>query len=235
MDYNKSKNYLSSNDKLFFIGWVITAVGLLLFACSFVFGIYILPYKYEKIVCFGLIIAGLVLSYLPGTKRATAEELDQYINAKTKELSENIAETLEKTLKDPEEKPYSTGHYVYDSEGILIRRGLKDGEFRSSLYTVSLFAFKKSGIYILKNTFSLISDNESEEIFDIPYADSPKAFVEDIEYILPGDMDHKRIRRELVITVNGKETVRVPSVNSMAVDDIKDSINSETERYFSAK
>ena len=128
MDYNKSKNYLSSNDNLFIAGWIITAVGLLLFFCSFALGhrFLPLPYKYRNIICIAPIVIGLALSYLPASKRATAEELDQYISQKTKDLSEKITEKLEKSLKDPEEKPLVSGHYVYDAENVLIRRGLKE-------------------------------------------------------------------------------------------------------------
>ena len=220
MNYIENKKYLKSNDLHFYIGWCLLVVGVALFVVGELFWLYILPYQW--IFSILAMIAGALIAFLPRMNRGTEEGLDEAVKKINEELCGTVSHTLEKKLKNKGEPPFVVGHYQLSGTDLLLKKGRRDEKYRSSRYTTALISFTKDGLYILQSTFSLISDESSRQVFEIPYQNSPRASIEEVRLTLPKGT---YLQKELVIFDNGREIVRVPVENSVFVDDLCKRIN----------
>ncbi len=222
MNYIENKKYLKSNDLHFYIGWCLLGVGVFLFVVGELFWLYILPYQW--IFSILAIIAGALTAFLPRMNRGTEESLDEAVKKTNDELCQIVLTTLEKKLKNKGEPPAVVGHYLLSGKDLIIRKGRKDEKVRSSRYTTALLSFTKDELHILQSTFSLISDESSQQVYEIPYQHAPHALIEEVHLTLPKG---SYLQKELVILENEHEIVRIPVENSVFVDELCRRINTE--------
>ena len=99
------------------------------------------------------------------------EEIDKYVKDKIDTLTSRVTESMPKSKNQTQESPTVVGNYIFDKEDIIIRKGRKDGKYRSSLYSAAVISYKKESVYIHQCTFSLVSDVTSENVYDIPFSE----------------------------------------------------------------
>lgn len=224
MNFKKNKNYFLGGDIHFFIGIALALIGAALLFMGFMW-IYIIGYYLQNALSIALIAGGVALAYIPRMTRSSDEQLEADIAARMKQNAESAVNYLGKDIKDEYEDPIVLGHYIYEGDDVLIRRALKDGRYHSSLYSGTVVAFRKKGVYVSKEIFSLISEYSSRETADIPFSDEPHAFVETVDYVIPTGDSPKRQMSEFVITVGGEEKIRVQAKNTVILDELCNRIN----------
>lgn len=227
MNHIKNLKYLKSNDIHFYVGWAILIIGLILFVVGEVFWLYILPFQFFFSI--GFIIIGSIVTFVPSATRSKDEELDEDIKKYTDELCKKISDNLEKKLKDPTETPLVLGRYILEGEGVIIRKGRKDQKYRSSLYKGGIIAFKKDGLYILQTTLSLISNEQSERVIEIPYSNMPTAKIEEQIINLLTESELRKKEYLLHIEDNVGNEITLPIVNSMIIDEFIKSLEKEVK------
>ena len=225
MNCIENKKYLKSNDLHFYIGWFLLAFGIVLFALQEFWWIFIVPYQW--IVSILLMIVGAVVAFVPRINRASEESLDEQVCKIGDEMAKKNEEILGKRQKNPGEGATVVGNYLLSGEGLLVRRGRKDGRYRSSRYACAAFSFAKEGLYILTRTFSLISNEDAPQVIEIPYTAAPVAQIEERNLALSGG---RYRQKELVVLENGCERLRIPVENSVFVEDLCQRISSEAKR-----
>lgn len=228
MNHIKNLKYLKSNDIHFYVGWSLLILGLILFVVGEFFWLYILPFQFFFSI--GFIIIGVAVAFVPSATRSKDEDLDTIIKQHTDELCKKTSENLEKKLKNPTEMPLILGRYVLEGEGVIIRKGRKDQKYRSSLYSGAIIAFKKDSLYILQNTLSLISDEKSQKVIDIPYSSQPRAWVE--EYVTDLLTKNGSTKKEYLLIIDDCEgnEIKIPVINSMIIDEFCENLNKEVIR-----
>lgn len=100
-----------------------------------------------------------------------------------------------------------------------------NGRYHSSLYSGAVVAFRKKGVYVSKDIFSLISDESTRSAADIPFSDEPHAFVETVDYFIPTKEPLKRQMSRIVITVGGEEKISIEANSSIILDELCTRIN----------
>ncbi len=231
MNYIKNLKYLKSNDIHFYVGWILLILGLILFVVGEFFWLYILPFQFFFSI--GFIIIGAVVAFVPSATCSKDEDLDLAIKQHTDELCKKTAESLEKKLKNPTETPIVLGRYLLEGEGVIIRRGRKDQKYRSSIYQGAIIAYKKDSLYILQNTLSLISNEESQKVYDIPYSNKPSARVEEyVTNLITKNGTPKKEYHLIINDGNGVE-IKIPVINSMMIDEFCENLSIEVKRQSS--
>jgi len=228
MQYTKNQKYLKGNDTHYYIGLVLVGLGVLLFMMGEMMWIYIVPYQFFA-ATFMAMIGGLFIC-IPSAGAANEEEIDAEVKARTDELSARALEALPKNMKKQAESPTVVGQFILDRDNVIIRKGRKDGKYRSSLYSAAIIIFKTESVYVHLCTFSLVSDETNEITYDIPYMNKPKAEIEARDNVLINNKATVSLK-ELIITDNEETHIRIPVINSVLIDEICDKLNSEVKRF----
>ena len=227
MNYIGNKKYLKSNDVHFYIGWALIAIGSIFFLMGEFLWIYIVPYQFfVSIIC---LIFGAIVEFVPKAGCTSEEDIDRAVKDKTDKLCEKVTAIVGKSILKQGERPAVIGNYLLDRTDVIVRKGRKDQKIRSSVYSSAVIAFKKESIYIHQNTFSLISDEETETATDIPYANCPKAVIEEREAVLSEKAKTRIKVRELHITDNSNLQLKICVVNSMLIDEICEKLNAQVK------
>ena len=220
MEYERNLKYYKSNDKHFFTGVIIIGVGALLFIIGNVLGFDFLPRQTQ----ISMVIAGIgaAIAFIPSAGRSSEHDIDDAVTRATYRYDEETVENVNLRLSR-RIKPMLLGEFVYDGEGVLVRRGRSDRKYRSSKYVASAFIFTNDGIYISQKTFSLIEDNtvETEMEFVFEYMDGVSTVCEERVF---GEKDRVKLYF-LVINEDGKEAARIPVKYNARVDKLCDDIN----------
>ena len=222
MDYKKNLKYFKSNDKHFYIGAAIMAIGIICFALYYFFWILFLPY--HEITSALLIVAGAITAFAPLSFRSSGKDIDEMLLRSTQNYALNTAEKagLEQHLH-PNIKPTTVGNFIYDGENVLLRRGRTDSKLRSSIYAATAMIFTCKGIYVVQKRFSLIEKVLTESEAEFVYADIDSVQVETQE------LSFEKLGRAkasfIVIKVGGKEAMRIPASNAFACERLCEDIN----------
>ncbi len=222
MDYKKNLKYFTSNDKHFYIGVAIMAVGIICFALYYFFWILFLPY--HEITSLFMIIIGAGIAFVPLSMRSSEKDIDEMLLRSTQNYAVSAAEKagLEQHLH-PNIKPTTVGDFVYDGEGILLRKGRIDNKVRSSVYAATAMIFTCRGIYIVQKRFSLVLKSLEEKETELVYTDIDEVNV--ITEVLTFENGLRAKVSFIVIMVNGKEAMRIPTSNGSASDRLCEEIN----------
>lgn len=220
MDYNKNIKYLKSNDKAFYTGVVVMAVGVLLIALTLLFHLWFFPM--QSTVSLLLIAIGAGIAFIPRSMRSNSGDLDNAIAQITDKFAEKTAESTGLSgLLIKNIQPFETGAYTFD-DNALARRAKGDRKVRTSVYTASAMLFTKTGIYVAQKKISLIEDKITESNAEFLYDDIDKIFTFADDVTLA---DGSRSRSSyIVISENGKEAIRIPTANGSAADKLCDDV-----------
>ena len=220
MDYKKNLKYYQSNDKHFYVGVIIIGIGALLFAIGNVLGFRLMPMQTP----ISMTIAGIgaAIAFIPSSGRSSERDIEDAVLRATHKYDEQVAESVNITLSR-RIKPVLLGEFVYDGEGVLLRRGRSDRKYRSSKYTATALLFTNDGIYVSQKTFSFIEDNTVETDMEFIFENIDEAYTVCEERVF-GESDKVKLYF-LVISENGKEAVRIPVKYNAIVDKVCDDIN----------
>ena len=226
MNYAKNKKYLGGNDTHYYIGLGLVILGVLLFMLGEMMWIFIVPY--QLFVASFLALIGALLICIPSAGASNEEEIDKYVKDKIDTLTSRVTESMPKSKNQTQESPTVVGNYIFDKEDIIIRKGRKDGKYRSSLYSAAVISYKKESVYIHQCTFSLVSDVTSENVYDIPFSEKPEAAIS--EETLNLNKRAIKIKRLNISDEQGTK-ITIPVINSVLIDEICDKLNTITKRY----
>ncbi len=223
MNYEKNKKYFASNDKHFYVGLSLIAVGVVFLACTFI-GFYLLSYYVQGVTGFIFAAVGAGVAFIPRSLRTSESELDAIVEAKTKKYAEEKAEEagLERMLSR-RIRPCTMGAYVFEGENVLVRRGKDDRRYRTSLYTATALIFTDHGVYAAQKTFSFIEEAESETEAQFLYEELDGVSMLEEEISLADGGKAKTCA--LVFTCGGKEALRVPTKGDYAAQSLCEDIN----------
>ena len=222
MDYKKNLKYFKSNDKHFYIGAAIMAVGLICFALYYFFWILFLPY--HEITSLFMAIIGACIAFVPLSFRSSEKEIDEMLMRSTGNYAMEVAEKagLERHLH-PNIKPMTAGNFVYAGEGIILRKGRIDSKVRSNIYAATAMVFTCRGIYVEQKRFSLIEKSMDVSENEFAYADIDDVNV--VDEMLSFENGIRVKASFIVINAGGKEVFRIPTSNGSASDRLCEEIN----------
>lgn len=222
MDYKKNLKYFNSNDKHFYIGAAIMAVGIICFSLYYFFWILFLPY--HEITSLFLIIIGAGIAFVPLSMRSSEKDIDEMLLRSTGNYAMETAEkaSLEHHLH-PNIKPATVGNFVYDGEGIILRKGRIDSRVRSNIYAATAMVFTCRGIYVEQKRFSLTEKSMVVSENEFVYTDIDEVSV--VTEALSFENGFRVKASFIVITVNGEEAMRIPTSNSSTADRLCEDIN----------
>ena len=229
MEYERNLKYYQSNDKHFYTGMIILGVGVLLFAIGNLLGFRFMPMQTP--VSMTVMGIGAVIAFVPAGKRSNEHDIDDAVLRMTDKYDEAVAENVNITLSR-RIKPVLFGDFIYGGEGVLVRRGLSDRRYRSSVYTASALLFTKDGVYISQKTFSLIEDSVSETDMEFVFEDMDEVYSVKEERVFGED---KVKICFFVIKEDGEEKARIPVRYNAIVDRVCDDVNHAIAEAKSAK
>ena len=159
MNYQKNLKYFESNDKHFYTGLGILGVAVILFALTVFFHVRMFPF--QEVAVMIVAAAGAITAFVPLYYRSSVAEIEEAIAKKMAGYDEQTIESVGITGLIPSKlKSTVTGNYVYDAEGVMLRKGKDDRKYRSTLYKTCAVIFTKYGIYVAQKVFSLVEDKE---------------------------------------------------------------------------
>ena len=165
MDYKDNINYYKKNENMKFLGAGMLIVGLFLLWLAWDFWVYIIATV--------LVPVGLVMFIIFSGGRASESDIDEYVVRKCEGLEVYLAEDNKYRRRIIEHiEPRNVEGYSF-RDGVMLKKA-KDSSVRSSEYTKSIFYLLTDEIYIVRRTFSIVSDEVTNETFEIPYADIKK-------------------------------------------------------------
>jgi hypothetical protein len=222
MDYQKNQKYFDSNDKHFYVGLGILALGVVLFALTVFFDVRFMPFQEALIMI--IVAAGAAVAFVPRSLRSNENDLDTYVLEKCDKYDEivvsekNITDLITRRLK-----PVIVGDYVFEGENFVYRNGKDDRRYRSPIYKASALIFTEAGIYVSMKTFSLVDASEKEDVAQFVYEDMDGLSTAEGEIALP---DGSKIRTcFIVFSENGKEALRIPAKRGAETDRLCDDVN----------
>jgi hypothetical protein len=165
---------------------------------------------------------GAIIACAPASTRSNENDIDSAVLVETDKYDQTVAENVNVTLSQ-RIKPVLFGDFLYDGEGVLLRRGRTDRKYRSSEYLASALIFTKDGIYISQKHFSLIEDKTVETDMEFIYEDMDEVYSVCEERVF-GESDKVKIYF-FVIKENGVEKARIPVRYNAIVDKVCDDIN----------
>ena len=226
MNYSKNKKYLKGNDACYYTGLCLVILGVLLFLIGEMMWIFIVPYQFFVSIILALV--GALFICIPSAGASNEEEIDKFVKDKIDALSSLVIESMPKSKNQTQESPTVIGNYILDKEDIIIRKGRKDGKYRSSLYCVAVISYKKESVYIHQCSFSLVSDVTSENIYDMLYSDKPKAMIgEDIL-----NLNKRSVKiKNLQVSDDKGTRIAIPVINSVLIDEICDKLNLMVKKH----
>ncbi len=221
MDYQKNIKYFKSNDKHFYIGIGILAVGAILFVLAMFLNLWFLPYQGP--ISVALIGAGAGVAFIPRSLRSNSRDLDDAVARATEKYAEKTAQAV--GLEDSlirNIKPVVVGDYTYE-ENALMRRAKDDRRVRTSVYTATAMLFTKTGIYLAQKKISLIQDLVTESDAEFVYSD-----LDGVSVVMEEKTFEDGTKAKIafiVIMAGGKEAMRIPTAKGSAADKLCDDIN----------
>ena len=232
MDYKKNLKYFKSNDKHFYIGAAIMALGIICFALYYFFWIIFLPY--HEITSVLLIVTGAITAFVPLSFRSSEKEIDEMLLRSTQNYAMETAEKagLEQHLH-PNIKPATVGDFIYEGEDVLLRKGRIDSKVRSDVYAATAMIFTCRGIYVVQKRFSLVEKSLAESEAEFVYTDIDEVSVmaEELYFENVG-----RVKASfIVIKVGGKEAMRIPASNAFSCERLCEDINHTVKNAKNAK
>jgi len=220
MDYERNLKYYKSNDKHFFVGIIILGVGVVFFAIGNLLGFRFMPMQTQlSMTVMGI---GALVAFVPSAGRSGEHEIDDAVLRATYKYDEKVAESVNITLSR-RIKPVLFGDFIYDGEGVLVRRGRSDRHYRGSKYTASALLFTNDGVYISQKTFSLIEESTVETDMEFAFEDIDEVYTVCEERVF-GEKDKVKIYF-FVIKENGEEKARIPVKYNAMVDKVCDDVN----------
>ncbi len=157
-----SINYFLKTDLLKFIGGGVLIAGLFCLWLGFRLGLigYILAILGSP--------TGLVLFLVGSTGKANDDDMDATINSKMAGLQIDIDKDRHYQLKLlKHQKEYTVEGYRY-GEGVFLKK-MKSGSLRTSLYCRAKLRILKDSLYIVARDISLIAEDKTETLYEIPY------------------------------------------------------------------
>lgn len=214
-------NYFKKSDRLRNIGIVIT------FCCAAVaiFGNY-----YCLVIGGTLLPVGIVVFYLGVSGRATDTDLDAI-----------LAQEAERWQIDPEEdrryakrlwkrfEPQTVAGYEY-RDGVMLKKA-KNGNLRSSEYTLTRVVFLTDALYCAVHTMSLVGEHPQDRVQEIPYdAIRSVEFLHGQANIAFGDQTFAAKPTELAIAY-GDTVFRCPVADDMNSEELIQKIQKAIREY----
>ena len=159
--YKGNINYFKRGDSFKTIGLAVAIIGGIVwwFAPNYI--IYILS-------CIAIPV-GLGLFFIGSTGHSSDADIDADIDSKTKDMEVNLEEDKQyakRVLKNIEPKVCEGYEY---KDGLYFIKA-KNGTIRSSEYTKAIIYVLSDELYIVKRSFSLISDDVNNQTIEIPYS-----------------------------------------------------------------
>ena len=220
MEYQRNLKYYQSNDKHFYVGIIILGVGVVLFAIGNLLGFRMFPAQTP--ISMTIMGIGALIAFVPASGRSNEHDIEEAVLRATDKYLEKTEESVNITLSR-RIKPVLLGNFVYDGEGVLVRRGRSDRHYRSSKYVASALLFTKDGVYISQKTLSLIEESEVETDLQFAFEDMDSVYPVCEERVF-GEKDSTKIWF-FVISENGKEAARIPVKYNATIDKLCDDVN----------
>lgn len=170
MDFQANKKYFVSNTRPIKLGIGIVIAGVVIFLTAIIltameaeFAITWWIYLLGLVGIFG----GIAIINNATSGRSNENDIKNQLQKKNDRLTEHNIQKLgleKRLLKLPVSYCFESFDYS-DPEDLLVRRG-RDSRFRSSRYVTTCFLFTVDRLVIVKNRFSLVSE-ESKEVEDV--------------------------------------------------------------------
>jgi len=220
MDYKKNLNYFQSSDKWYYVGLPIGILGCVLFV-SAVFYFFFIPYQLP--IGMLLTAVGAGIAFLPYSRCSKEAEIDEAVRLASKNHSNEISARFSpEKERIPNTEPLTAGRYVYDDR-VLMRRGRIDRTCRTSQYSAAKIFCMKYGIVVARKTFSLIEQEEQENMDSYPFFDMDRALVVDEQWICK---DQSKITISYFVIKRGEDDLlRLPVQHDVAIDKLCALIN----------
>lgn len=210
-DYKYNVGYFTKWDGGEALGLGVMAAGLayLFFAHGYI----------NRII--GAVIAaiGLGLFFILGSGKAREKDIREEVTRKS-EIYIDLSDDRHYVIRIPEK----VNEYVFSGysfrDGLYLKR-MKNGDLCSSEYTSAKMQVLKDAYYVVVRTFSLVSDDETEEIYDIRFDTVEKIEIEKEKKTLTFEkktFDVKDCR--LVITYDGGKRLALPKKDDIFNDDL---------------
>lgn len=218
-----SVNYFTKTDTLKFVGGGLLIAGLICLWIGWGYIGYILAFIGTP--------TGLILFLIGASGRVSDVDMDKYIESKMAGLNIDIDSDKHyqlKLLKQFKEIKTIDG-YKYD-DSVMIKK-TKSGSLRTSEFTRSKIKILKDSLYIVSREISLITDDVSNNTYEISY-DSIKTI--EIE------RENKRIifNKNTFITkptylhiVCDEYELRLPIVDAVTSDSLVETIHHQIKTY----
>lgn len=162
MNFKHNINYFKSNDMIKWIGIALCCLTAALYFFGRGFIVRILMYLSLPI--------GIVLFIIGSSRRSNDADIDEDIEKLGKGVEidliedNNFAKKLNRIFS-----PMTFEGYEYD-DGLMYTKS-KSNSVRSSKYTKAIVYVLSDSLYIVKRSFSLVSDEVENLTFEIPFAD----------------------------------------------------------------
>ena len=216
-EQKKLLNYFKKWDGAGAVGVGLLALGAL---CLWLSTSYPIPFP----ITLALLIIGLPMFLYGNIGRGNETMANDYVKKNCQKISfpelESDRALHKRTLTEPEE---------FEFGGYEMRRGLyfkkkKDASLISSEYTYAKVIVLKDAFYLKKMTFSLVSDEKTQQTFDIPF-DSIHDITVERETFFVGTGEKNQFRAKtcfLAITYGEGEKLLLPTPDNAYVEEFAD-------------
>ena len=216
-------NYFCKDGKLKAWGVVMVALGFLLYYFGWGWISYIL-----MCLC---IPAGAVLFIIGSSGRASDEDIDGLIEVKMRGLDPSLDTDKRYASRIPKgfEPIRLEGYELRD--GLMFRKA-KDGALRSSEFTGSVLYVLTDAIYLVKRTFSLISDEEpTEGVHELSFDSISRAeiFEETRSFAFKKNLFRAKVLRLRLVLESGEE-ISLPIHDDLRSESAVELINRAVEK-----
>lgn len=162
MNFKHNINYFKSSDIIKWIGICLCLFTVALYFFGWGFISYIL-------MCLSLPI-GAVLFIIGSSRRSSDADIDEDIERLCRGVEIDLVEDKDFAKKlNKSFSPMTFEGYEYD-DGLMFTKS-KNSSVRSSKYTKAIVYVLSDSLYIVKRSFSLISDGVENTTFEFPFAD----------------------------------------------------------------
>lgn len=215
-DYKFNIGYFTKWDGGENLGLGIMAAGLayLFFAHGYI----------NRII--GAVIAaiGLGLFFVLGSGKSREKDIREEVDRRS-DIYIDLSDDRHYIIRIPETvKEYVFRGYDF-CEGLYLKR-MKNGDLCSSRHTAAKVQVLKDAFYVVVRTFSLTSDEEREEIYDIRFDTIESLAIEKEKKTLTSGKNTFEIKDcHLVITYDGGKRLALPKKDDIFNDDLLYELN----------
>lgn len=228
MKIKNNVNYFTKNDTLKFIGVAMVVLGFVLYYVGWGMLSWIL-------IC-ACIPVGAVLFIVGSSGRASDDDIEEFINVKSRELDPNLdldKDYSKRIMKHTETLELEGYEYRED----LMFAKTKKGSVRTSEFVRSVIYILNDALHFTVRRISLISDEETADV-------KREIFFDDIERLEISEEQKRFVFRKktfsvkdkrLVVVMKNGESMSIPVHDDLRSEQIVENINHIIDNYRKAK